>query len=80
MKRLLFTITMAMITNMSFAQFSEFENNTGLSPFTINSENSSLQIGGRTSAYYEYRVLKSGEDNQSHNGWGLKDMDLDFFG
>src|SRR5580698_6168901 len=79
MKKLLFTITLATIANISFGQFSEFEGN-GNNPFTINSENASLQIGGRTSAYYEYRDLKSGEDNESHNGWGLKDMDLDFLG
>jgi len=72
-------MTLATIANTAFAQFSEFEGN-GNSPYTIVGENNTLQIGGRTSAYYEYRALKSGEDNKDHNGWGLKDMDLDVLG
>ena len=61
------------------AQFSEFQNNAG-STFTLSSDNNTLQIGGRISGYYEYRTLKSGVTNLSHNGWAMKDGDIDLLG
>ena len=77
-KLLLFAVAVA-ITNVSFAQFSEFQN-SGASMFTLASDNNTLQIGGRISFYYEDRFLKSGVSNLSHNGFDVKDADLDFLG
>ena len=79
-KLLLLTIAATAISYASQAQYSEFQDNPAASAFTLSSDNNILQIAGRTSAYYEQRTLKSGVTNMSHNGWGLKDADLDFFG
>lgn len=78
-KSILFTLTALAISGALHAQYSEFDNSAGRT-FTISGENNTLQIGGRTSGYYEYRALKPGITNLSHNGWNLKDMDLDFLG
>ena len=62
------------------AQFSEFESDSSASAFTLSSGANTLQIGGRLSGYYENRTLKTGGTNLSHNGWAMKDCDLDFLG
>ena len=81
MKKLLFTIlSVTLIGNFARAQFSEFERDSASSAFTLSSENNTLQIGGRVSGYYENRMLKSGITNLSHNGWAMKDGDLDLLG
>src|ERR1700744_2895476 len=79
MKRLLLLLLGVSLSGASFAQFSEFQNNAG-STFTLSSNNSTLQIGGRVSGYYEYRALKAGYTNLDHNGWAMKDGDIDLLG
>ena len=79
MKKLLLFAFGVVATNVANAQFSEFQNNAG-STFTLSSDNNTLQIGGRISGYYEYRTLKSGVTNLSHNGWAMKDGDIDLLG
>ena len=79
MKKLLLFAFAVVATNVANAQFSEFQNNAG-STFTLSSDNNTLQIGGRISGYYEYRTLKSGVTNLSHNGWAMKDGDIDLLG
>ncbi len=68
------------LSTASRAQFSEFQNNVGATPFTLSSDNNTFQIGGRVSFYYENRFLKANQDNLSHNGFDVKDADLDFLG
>lgn len=81
MKKLLFlTITALAFVNSSFAQFSEFRNEEAPSNFTLNSENNILQISGRVAAYYQHRIMKTGQTNLSHNGFMPKDADLDILG
>jgi hypothetical protein len=81
MKKLLFlTITALAFVNSSFAQFSEFRNEEAPSNFTLNSENNILQISGRVAAYYQHRLMKTGQTNLSHNGFTPKDADLDILG
>ena len=60
------------------SEFSEFTDNP--SSFTISSDKNTLQLGGRMSFYYENRFLKSGITNLSHNGFAVKDADLDMIG
>jgi len=60
------------------SEFSEFTDNP--SAFTISSDKNTLELGGRMSFYYENRFLKSGETNLKHNGFDVKDMDLDIIG
>ena len=81
-KLLLFTLAGIALSTASHAQFSEFQNNVGPSPFTLSSDNNTLEIGGRTSFYYENRLLKAGYNynNLSHNGFDVKDADLDILG
>ena len=79
-KLLLFTVLAGMLSTASYGQ-SEFSEFTDVpSAFTLNSDNNTLQIGGRISWYYENRFLKSGETNLDHNGFALKDADMDFLG
>ncbi len=82
MKKLLFlAIATIAITNLCNAQFSEFQrSDSSTSGFTFSSENNTMQIGGRVSGYYENRFLKTGYTNLSHNGWAVKDADLDLLG
>ncbi len=80
MKKLLLLLLGATMVHSSYAQFSEFVNNSAASAFTLSSDNNTLQIGGRVSAFYEYRALKSGVTNLDHNGWTPKDGDLDLLG
>ncbi len=81
MKKLIFTIcSLVLLGDVAQAQFSEFERDSASSSFTLGSGNNTLQIGGRISAYYEYRDLKSGITNLSHNGWTMKDGDVDVLG
>ena len=81
-KLVLLTITAITLGNVALAQYSEFENNTAASMFTLSSEGNTLQIGGRISGYYENRILKNDTNYQkkAHTGWGVKDFDLDIFG
>jgi hypothetical protein len=67
------------VSPAAHAQFSDFDNSAGRT-FTMTNDENSLQIGGRTSGYFEDRFLKSGETNLDHNGWALKDMDFDVLG
>ena len=78
-KQLLLTLGAITITVASYGQYSEFDNSAGRT-FTLSSESNSLSLGGRTSSYFEYRALKPGETNLDHNGWAIKDIDLDMFG
>jgi hypothetical protein len=81
MKRsVLFSIALLALAQSSFAQFSEFRNYETPSNFTINSENNILQIGGRVSAFYGDRIMKTGQTNLKHNGFAMKDADLDITG
>jgi len=66
------------ITAHGQSDFSEFTDNP--SAFTISSDKNTLQFGGRASFYYENRFLKSGETDLKHNGWAIKDLDLDMIG
>ncbi len=77
-KLLLFTILAGTISTVSYGQFSEFTDNP--SSFTLSSDKNTLQIGGRIAFYYENRFLKSGYTNLAHNGFDVKDMDLDVQG
>ncbi len=77
-KLVLFTILAGTISTVSYGQFSEFTDNP--SSFTLSSDKNTLQIGGRIAFYYENRFLKSGETNLDHNGFDVKDMDLDLLG
>ncbi len=77
-KLLLLTLLAGTISNVSYGQFSEFQDNP--SSFTINSGNNTLQFGGRISFYYENRFLKPGQTNLKHNGFDVKDADLDLLG
>ena len=81
-KLLLITFVAAVICNTANAQFSEFADNPAASQFTLSSEGNTLQIGGRISGYYENRILKNDTNYQkkAHNGWGVKDFDLDVLG
>lgn len=81
MKRaLLLTFLAGTISTVSFAQSSFSEFTDVPSAFTINSGNNTLQFGGRISFYYEDRFLKSGQTNLKHNGFDVKDADLDLLG
>ena len=81
MKKLLLLATSAMLcSHWANAQFSEFEQDSTFSSFTLGSNSNTLQIGGRISGYYENRDLKSGVTNLSHNGFAMKDGDLDILG
>ena len=69
----------------SFGQFSTYDTSENapenyVSGFTLNSNNNILQIGGRVSGFYEYRMLKSGQTNLKHNNFAFKDVDLDLMG
>ena len=79
-KLVLFTLLTGAISYSSYGQnnFSEFTDNP--SAFTLSSDKNTLQIGGRMAFYYENRILKSGETNLDHNGFDVKDMDLDILG
>jgi len=79
MKKLLLISLATAASSVVFGQYSEFDNSAGRT-FTISGDDNSLQIGGRTSGYYQARTLKAGETNKSHNGWELKDMDFDILG
>ncbi len=79
-KVLAFAVAAVLISNTSKAQFSEFAGDTAASQFTFSNGGNTLQIGGRVSGYYEYRVLKAGQTNLSHNGWAMKDGDVDLLG
>ena len=81
-KLLLFTVVALTFSKVATAQFSEFENNAAASQFTLSSEGNTLQIGGRTSFYYENRTLKNDSTYQkkAHNGWAIKDIDIDILG
>jgi len=85
MKKLLLLTLAGAISYVSHAQFSEFEGNAG-STFTLSSDNNTLQIGGRTSFFYQYRVMKSyqgestNEPKLDKDGFQIKDMDLDLLG
>lgn len=71
------------LANATYAQFSEFMNSDAPSNFTLNSDNNTLQLAGRVSAFYEWRDLKTGPgttDNFHHNGFWPKDLDLDLLG
>ena len=81
-KLILLTLSVVALSNVSRAQsaFSEFEADSSYTPFTPSMNNNTLQIGGRISGYYEDRTLKSGITNMSHNGWAMKDGDVDVIG
>ncbi len=79
-KLLLFSLLAAGSVIVARAQFSEFQNNAAASTFTLSSDQNTLQIGGRTSFYYEDRVMKQGNVNLSHNGFNVGDMDIDLLG
>ena len=79
-RKLLLTFSAATLAIAAHGQeFSEFQNMASRT-FTISADNNTFQIGGRVSGYYENRALKSGYYNLSHNGWGMKDGDLDMLG
>ncbi len=67
-------------TATSWAQFSEFDGNQAASAFTLSSDQNTFQIGGRVSFYYEKRFMKTGYTNLNHDGFAVKDLDLDFLG
>ena len=77
-KLVLFTVFAGVISTSSYAQFSEFTDNP--SSFTLSSDKNTLQIGGRIAFYCENRFLKSGQTNLDHNGFDVKDMDMDILG
>ena len=77
-KLLLLTLSAISISFASHAQFSEFADDTSAIKMTMG--NSSMQLGGRVSGYYENRALKAGVTKMSHNGWALKDADIDMLG
>jgi len=77
-KLLLFTVLAGMATNAAYAQFSEFTDVPNA--YTINSNGNTLQVGGRISFYYENRFLNPGQTNMKHNGFDVKDADLDLLG
>ena len=77
-KLLLFTMLAGTISTVSYGQFSEFTDNP--SSFILSSDKNTLQIGGRIAFYYENRFLKPGYTNLDHNGFDVKDMDLDLLG
>jgi hypothetical protein len=79
-KLLLITLVATTFGNVVEAQYSEFSSNSAASAFTLSSDANTLQIAGRVSGFYEYRMLKSGITNLSHNGFAVKDFDLDIFG
>jgi hypothetical protein len=79
MKRLLLLTLASACSYVSHAQFSEFTDNAA-SNFTLSSDNNNLQIGGRTSFFYEYRVPKPNEPKLDKDGFDIKDLDLDLLG
>ncbi len=76
------TILVAGTFLTAHAQYSEFDGNPAASQFTLSSDANTLQIGGRISGYYENRLLKDDSNYQkkSHNGWAVKDIDIDVLG
>ncbi len=81
-KLLLSTLVAISFGTTANAQFSEFADNPSASQFTLSSEANTLQIGGRVSGYYENRILKNDSNylKKAHNGWAVKDFDMDFLG
>jgi len=79
-KLLLLAFAATALTNAAHAQFSEFDQGNVPHNFTLSGDQNTLQIGGRVSFYYEDRVLKTGYTNLNHNGFDVKDLDIDFFG
>jgi hypothetical protein len=79
-KVLALAVAAVLVSHTSRAQFSEFADDSAASQFTFSNGGNVLQIGGRISGYYEYRDLKSGVTNLSHNGWAMKDGDVDVLG
>ncbi len=81
MRKILFiALALTALAVHSYAQeFSEFTDNNARK-LTLGGDNNSIQVGGRVSGYYEFRWLKPGNDNYSHNGWAMKDGDLDVLG
>ena len=79
-KTLLFSLLAGTFATASYAQseFSEFTDNS--SAFTISSDKNTLEFGGRASFYYGNRFLKAGQTNLKHNGFDVKDLDLDMIG
>lgn len=80
-KLILFTLTLLSLYNISFAQYSEFRNEEDqLNSITIGNKENGLQLNGRIAAYYENRWLKDGQTNLRHNGFAMKDADIDILG
>lgn len=48
--------------------------------FTLNSGDNTLEIGGRVSSYYNYRFIKSTEDNYKKNRFALRDLQINIEG
>ena len=83
MKKLLFILLLTVFVGQHVsAQYSEFEGNSAASQYTLSSEANTLQISGRVSGSYGFRILKDDTNYQkkSHNGFGVKDIDLNLFG
>src|SRR4051812_21968578 len=80
-KFLLLSAVALQVSFLAHAQFSEFRNNEN-DPDNINvkSGKTSLEFGGRVSAFYEQRWLKPGNNNYKHNGFAIKDVDVDMIG
>jgi Phosphate-selective porin O and P len=61
--------------------FSEFAGTDTLAhEFILGDTANTIQFGGRISGYYEYRDLKNISFNRKHDGWAVKDLDLDVLG
>ena len=82
MKKIYLPLLLLVIaSNTLHAQFSEFRNSDDApTNFLLNSNNNTLQIGGRVSAFYGYRFVKDGVTNLSHNNFAMKDVDIDVIG
>jgi len=80
MKKILYTLLFVLLAMAARAQeFSEFQD-TSLNSITLGKGKNQIQIGGRVSGYYEYRALKPGFTNLDHNGFAMKDGDIDLLG
>jgi len=82
MKQILFSaLFFIAFVNYSFSQFSEFRNGLDSRQDSMfKSGNSFMQIAGRISAFYGYRVLKPGYTDLKHDGFYPQDCDLDILG
>ncbi len=80
-RQLLASLAGIFLSATSYAQFSDLQNNNlGPTPFVLSSDNNTMEIRGRASFYYQNRFLKQGNNDLKHNGFDVKDADIDFFG